>query len=130
MSVVQANYAIIQAIYAIEISVSTTKTVRKPNVVTPKKPMWKPTGRHFTLYASSPLTRILEPIDEPVELTPSDSFVMEDLKSHSDNTAWSTSDVTRNSQRATRVNFRVKTSQSVTRTYPVGKVEKGKEDLV
>nr|GFC63648.1 integrase, catalytic region, zinc finger, CCHC-type, peptidase aspartic, catalytic [Tanacetum cinerariifolium] len=52
-------------------SVSTTKTVRKPNVVTPKKPMWKPTGRHFTLYASSPLTRILEPIDEPVELTPS-----------------------------------------------------------
>nr|GFB55024.1 hypothetical protein [Tanacetum cinerariifolium] len=52
-------------------SVSTTKTVRKPNVVTPKKPMWKPTGRHFTLYASSPLTRTLEPIDEPVELTPS-----------------------------------------------------------
>nr|GFC05626.1 copia protein [Tanacetum cinerariifolium] len=52
-------------------SVSTTKTVRKPNVVTPKKPMWKPTERHFTLYASSPLTRILEPIDEPVELTPS-----------------------------------------------------------
>nr|GFC40239.1 hypothetical protein [Tanacetum cinerariifolium] len=33
--------------------------------------MWKPTGRHFTLYASSPLTRILEPIDEPVELTAS-----------------------------------------------------------
>nr|GFD01449.1 integrase, catalytic region, zinc finger, CCHC-type, peptidase aspartic, catalytic [Tanacetum cinerariifolium] len=33
--------------------------------------MWKPTGRHFTLYASSPLTRILEPIDELVELTPS-----------------------------------------------------------
>nr|GFC80968.1 integrase, catalytic region, zinc finger, CCHC-type, peptidase aspartic, catalytic [Tanacetum cinerariifolium] len=33
--------------------------------------MWKPTGRHFTLYASSPLTRILEHIDEPVELTPS-----------------------------------------------------------
>nr|GFC51649.1 hypothetical protein [Tanacetum cinerariifolium] len=26
-------------------SVSTTKTIRKPNVVTPKKPMWKPTGR-------------------------------------------------------------------------------------
>nr|GFB23836.1 hypothetical protein [Tanacetum cinerariifolium] len=52
-------------------SVSTTKTIRKPNVVTPKKPMWKPIGRHFTLYASSPLTRILEPIDEPVELTPS-----------------------------------------------------------
>nr|GFA54559.1 Gag-Pol polyprotein [Tanacetum cinerariifolium] len=52
-------------------SVSTTKTIRKPNVVTPKKPMWKPTGRHFTLYASSPLTRNLEPIDEPVELTPS-----------------------------------------------------------
>nr|GEY72878.1 hypothetical protein [Tanacetum cinerariifolium] len=50
-------------------SVSTTKTVRKPNVVTPKKPVWKPTGRHFTLYASSPLTRILKPIDEPVELT-------------------------------------------------------------
>nr|GFB05778.1 hypothetical protein [Tanacetum cinerariifolium] len=52
-------------------SVSTTKTVRKPNVVTPKKPMWNPTGRHFMLYASSPLTRILEPIDEPIELTPS-----------------------------------------------------------
>nr|GFB34307.1 copia protein [Tanacetum cinerariifolium] len=52
-------------------SVSTTKTVRKPNVVAPKKPMWKPTGRHFTLYASSPLTRILEPTIEPVELTPS-----------------------------------------------------------
>nr|GFC68050.1 hypothetical protein [Tanacetum cinerariifolium] len=52
-------------------SVSTTKTVRKPNVVTPKKRMWKPIGRHFTLYASSPLTRILEPIDEPIKLTPS-----------------------------------------------------------
>nr|GFB51136.1 copia protein [Tanacetum cinerariifolium] len=51
-------------------SVSTTKTVRKPNVVAPKKPMWKPTGRHFTLYASSPLTRTLEPTVEPVELTP------------------------------------------------------------
>nr|GFC02530.1 hypothetical protein [Tanacetum cinerariifolium] len=33
-------------------SVSTTKTVRKPNVVTPKKPMRKPTGRHFT-YSSA-----------------------------------------------------------------------------
>nr|GFB08036.1 ribonuclease H-like domain-containing protein [Tanacetum cinerariifolium] len=52
-------------------SMSTTKTVRKPNVVTPKKPMWKPTGRHFTLYTSSPLTKILETIDEPVELAPS-----------------------------------------------------------
>nr|GFA38296.1 hypothetical protein [Tanacetum cinerariifolium] len=52
-------------------SVSTTKTVRKPNLVAPKKPMWKPTGRHFMLYASSPLTKILEPTVEPVELTPS-----------------------------------------------------------
>nr|GEV47793.1 hypothetical protein [Tanacetum cinerariifolium] len=56
-------------------SVSTTKTVRKPNAIAPKKPIWKPTGRHFTLYASSPLTRILEPIDEPVELTPSVSSI-------------------------------------------------------
>nr|GFC74184.1 hypothetical protein [Tanacetum cinerariifolium] len=52
-------------------NVSITKTVRKPNIVAPKKPMWKPTRRNFMLYASSPLTRILEPIDEPVELTPS-----------------------------------------------------------
>nr|GFB12200.1 hypothetical protein [Tanacetum cinerariifolium] len=33
--------------------------------------MWKPTGRHFTLYDSYPLTRILEPTVEPIELSPS-----------------------------------------------------------
>nr|GFC02328.1 hypothetical protein [Tanacetum cinerariifolium] len=39
----------------------TTKNVWRPKVVTSVKPMWKPTGRHFTLYDSYPLTRILEP---------------------------------------------------------------------
>ncbi|GKA22530.1 retrovirus-related pol polyprotein from transposon TNT 1-94 [Tanacetum coccineum] len=31
----------------------------------------KPTGRHFALYDNCPLTRIMEPIVEPLELTPS-----------------------------------------------------------
>ncbi|GKD58052.1 hypothetical protein Tco_1295561 [Tanacetum coccineum] len=35
------------------------------------KPQWKPTGRHFVLYDNCPLTRIMEPIVEPLELTPS-----------------------------------------------------------
>nr|GFD47244.1 hypothetical protein [Tanacetum cinerariifolium] len=35
------------------------------------KPQWMPTGRHFTLYDSYPLTRILEPMEEPLELSPS-----------------------------------------------------------
>nr|GEZ55124.1 integrase, catalytic region, zinc finger, CCHC-type, peptidase aspartic, catalytic [Tanacetum cinerariifolium] len=33
--------------------------------------MWKPIGWHFTLYDSYPLTRILEPTVEPIELSPS-----------------------------------------------------------
>nr|GEV20793.1 Gag-Pol polyprotein [Tanacetum cinerariifolium] len=52
-------------------TVRTTKKVWRPKVVTFVKPMWKPTGRHFTLYDSYPLTRILEPTLEPVELSPS-----------------------------------------------------------
>ncbi|GJS14748.1 retrovirus-related pol polyprotein from transposon TNT 1-94 [Tanacetum coccineum] len=35
------------------------------------KPQWKPTGRHFSLYEMHPLTRILEPSVEPIELSPS-----------------------------------------------------------
>ncbi|GKB71782.1 hypothetical protein Tco_0933194 [Tanacetum coccineum] len=35
------------------------------------KPQWKPTERHFALYDNCPLTRIMEPIVEPLELTPS-----------------------------------------------------------
>nr|GFD06894.1 hypothetical protein [Tanacetum cinerariifolium] len=30
-----------------------------------------PTGRHFTLYDSYPLTRILDPMEETLELSPS-----------------------------------------------------------
>ncbi|GJV23977.1 hypothetical protein Tco_1376672 [Tanacetum coccineum] len=40
-------------------------------VVGSVKPQWKPTGRHFALYDNCPLTRIMEPIVEPLELTPS-----------------------------------------------------------
>ncbi|GJQ97969.1 hypothetical protein Tco_0009108 [Tanacetum coccineum] len=40
-------------------------------VVGSVKPQWKPTGRHFALYDNCPLTRIVEPIVEPLELTPS-----------------------------------------------------------
>ena len=49
------------------------KKVWKPisKVVSSVKQQWKSTGRHFTLYDKCPLTRILEPIDEPLELTPS-----------------------------------------------------------
>nr|GEZ11717.1 hypothetical protein [Tanacetum cinerariifolium] len=50
-------------------TVRTTKKVWRPKVVTSVKPMWKPTGRHFTLYDSYPLTRILEPTVEPIELS-------------------------------------------------------------
>nr|GFB83634.1 hypothetical protein [Tanacetum cinerariifolium] len=38
-------------------TVRTTKKVWRPKVVTSVKPMRKPTGRHFTLYDSYPLTR-------------------------------------------------------------------------
>nr|GFA20119.1 hypothetical protein [Tanacetum cinerariifolium] len=47
----------------------TTKKVYRPKVVTSVKPMWKPTGQHFTLYDSYPLTRILEPTVEPIDLS-------------------------------------------------------------
>ncbi|GJY89892.1 retrovirus-related pol polyprotein from transposon TNT 1-94 [Tanacetum coccineum] len=50
-------------------NVKTTKQVWKPKVVTSVKHKWKPTGRHFTLYDKYPLTRIVEPIVEPLELT-------------------------------------------------------------
>ncbi|GKF25685.1 hypothetical protein Tco_0081579, partial [Tanacetum coccineum] len=45
--------------------------VCKAKVVGSVKPQWKPTGRHFALYDNCPLTRIMEPIVEPLELTPS-----------------------------------------------------------
>ncbi|GJS26688.1 hypothetical protein Tco_0487308 [Tanacetum coccineum] len=40
-------------------------------VVGSVKHQWKPIGRYFTLYDNCPLTRIMEPIVEPLELTPS-----------------------------------------------------------
>nr|GFB51899.1 hypothetical protein [Tanacetum cinerariifolium] len=52
-----------------ENTMRTTKKVWRPKVVTSVKPIWKPTGRHFTLYDSYPLTRILEPTVEPIELS-------------------------------------------------------------
>ncbi|GJS51454.1 hypothetical protein Tco_0624816 [Tanacetum coccineum] len=54
-------------------NVNTTKTTWRPTrkVVGSVKPQWKPTGRHFALYDTCPLTRIMEPIVEPLELTPS-----------------------------------------------------------
>nr|GEU46219.1 reverse transcriptase domain-containing protein [Tanacetum cinerariifolium] len=50
-------------------NVKTTKKVWKAKVVTVRS-LWKPTGRCFTLYDEYPLTRIVEPIVEPLELTP------------------------------------------------------------
>ncbi|GKF72246.1 hypothetical protein Tco_0208360, partial [Tanacetum coccineum] len=53
-------------------NVNTTKTAWRPKkVVDSVKPQWKPTGRHFALYDNCPLTRIMEPIVEPLELTTS-----------------------------------------------------------
>ncbi|GKD24226.1 hypothetical protein Tco_1230440, partial [Tanacetum coccineum] len=52
-------------------NMKTTKKVWKAKVVASVKPQWKPTGRHFTLYDKYPLTRIAEPIVEPLELTSS-----------------------------------------------------------
>ncbi|GKB14934.1 hypothetical protein Tco_0848857 [Tanacetum coccineum] len=53
-------------------NVNTTKTAWRPTgkIVGSVKPQWKPTGRHFALYDNCPLTRIVEPIVEPLELTP------------------------------------------------------------
>ncbi|GKF21226.1 hypothetical protein Tco_0069864, partial [Tanacetum coccineum] len=52
--------------------VNTTKTAWRPKkVVGSVKPQWRPTGRHFGLFDTCPLTRIVEPIVEPLELTPS-----------------------------------------------------------
>nr|GFB53172.1 hypothetical protein [Tanacetum cinerariifolium] len=48
----------------------TTKKVWKQKVVAHAKPQWMPTGWHFTLYDSYPLTRILDPMEEPLELSP------------------------------------------------------------
>nr|GEU51110.1 hypothetical protein [Tanacetum cinerariifolium] len=53
------------------IAPQTTKKVWKQKVVAHAKSQWMPTGRHFTLYDSYPLTRILDPIKEPLELSPS-----------------------------------------------------------
>nr|GEY56092.1 putative ribonuclease H-like domain-containing protein [Tanacetum cinerariifolium] len=50
-------------------NVNITKKVWKAKVVTVRC-QWKPTGRRFTLYDEYPLTRIVEPIVEPLELTP------------------------------------------------------------
>ncbi|GJS10585.1 retrovirus-related pol polyprotein from transposon TNT 1-94 [Tanacetum coccineum] len=52
-------------------NVNTTKTAWRPTgkVVGSVKPQWKPTGRHFALYDNCPLTRIMEPIVESLELT-------------------------------------------------------------
>nr|GFC55594.1 hypothetical protein [Tanacetum cinerariifolium] len=50
-------------------NVKTTKKVWKAKVVTVRS-QWKPTGRRFTLYDEYPLTRIVEPNIEPLEVTP------------------------------------------------------------
>ncbi|GJY64567.1 uncharacterized mitochondrial protein-like protein [Tanacetum coccineum] len=57
-------------------NVNTTKTAWRPTgkVVGNVKSQWKPTGRHFALYDNCPLTRIMKPIVEPLELTPSVSY--------------------------------------------------------
>ncbi|GJX52833.1 hypothetical protein Tco_0281202 [Tanacetum coccineum] len=52
-------------------SVNLTKKVWKATRNHNVKPQWKPTGRHFVLHDTCPLTRIMEPIVEPLELTPS-----------------------------------------------------------
>ncbi|GJR50353.1 hypothetical protein Tco_1400874 [Tanacetum coccineum] len=54
-------------------NVNTTKIAWRPSrkVVGSVKPQWRPTGRHFALFDTCPLTRIMEPIVEPLELTPS-----------------------------------------------------------
>ncbi|GJR08257.1 retrovirus-related pol polyprotein from transposon TNT 1-94 [Tanacetum coccineum] len=51
-------------------NMKTTKKVWKAKVVASVKPQWKPTGQYFTLYDKYSLTRIVEPIVEPLELTP------------------------------------------------------------
>ncbi|GJW36517.1 hypothetical protein Tco_0059437 [Tanacetum coccineum] len=52
-------------------NVNTTKTTWRPTgkVVGSVKLQWKPIGRHFALYDNCPLTRIMKPIVEPLELT-------------------------------------------------------------
>nr|GEV84540.1 transposase, MuDR, MULE transposase domain protein [Tanacetum cinerariifolium] len=50
-------------------NVKTTKKVWKEKVVTIRS-QWKPIGQRFTLYDEYPLTRIVEPIIKPSELTP------------------------------------------------------------
>nr|GEV68607.1 hypothetical protein [Tanacetum cinerariifolium] len=52
----------------------TTKKFWKQKVVAHAKPQWMPTGWHFTLYDSYPLTWILDPMEEPLELSLSVSF--------------------------------------------------------
>nr|GEX01676.1 hypothetical protein [Tanacetum cinerariifolium] len=49
-------------------NMKTTQKVWKAKVVTVRS-QWKPTGRRFTLYVEYPLTRIVKPIVEPLELT-------------------------------------------------------------
>ncbi|GJV28308.1 hypothetical protein Tco_1384756 [Tanacetum coccineum] len=58
--------------YLLQGCIPTVQTWRLTGkVVVSVKPQWKPTRRHFALYDNCPLTMIMEPIVEPLELTPS-----------------------------------------------------------
>ncbi|GJV33323.1 hypothetical protein Tco_1393723 [Tanacetum coccineum] len=74
LNVVDHNRFVIRSLKSVNTKTPHAKhTAWRPTgkVVGSVKPQWKPTGRHFALYDNCPLTRIMEPIVEPLELTPS-----------------------------------------------------------
>ncbi|GKE90623.1 hypothetical protein Tco_1571718 [Tanacetum coccineum] len=70
LNVVDHNQFVIRSLKSVNHTKKVWKATRNHNV----KPQWKPTGRHFALYDNCPLTRIMKPIVEPLELTPSVSY--------------------------------------------------------
>ncbi|GJW65950.1 hypothetical protein Tco_0117834 [Tanacetum coccineum] len=73
LNVVDHNQFVIRSLKSVNTKTPQAKHTWRPTgkVVGSVKPQWKPTGRHFALYDNCPLTRIMEPIVEPLELTPS-----------------------------------------------------------
>ncbi|GJS57818.1 hypothetical protein Tco_0652602 [Tanacetum coccineum] len=65
LNVVDHNQFVIRSLKSVN-----NKTPQAKHSVNHTK-KWKPTRRHFALYDNCPLTRIMEPIVEPLELTPS-----------------------------------------------------------
>ncbi|GJV44283.1 hypothetical protein Tco_1428819 [Tanacetum coccineum] len=71
LNVVDHNQFVIRSLKSVNTKTPQTKhsVNHSKKVVGSVKLQWKPIGRHFALYDNCPLTRIMKPIVEPLELT-------------------------------------------------------------